>query len=95
MVRIQRDLRYWTVRWRTAEVVVIQTTADTVRFGTTVALQTQGRERVEFQIVGEDEADPADGKISYVSPIAKLMIGRAAGDEVELPDGAATIVEIQ
>ena len=51
--------------------------------------------RVEFRIVGEDEADPANGKISYVSPIAKLLIGAAVGDEIALPDGAAEIIGIR
>ena len=50
---------------------------------------------MSYLIVGEDEADPGNGKISYVSPIARLMIGRAEGDEIDLPDGAATIVTIQ
>ncbi len=95
IARIQRDLRYWTVRSHTAEVVDIQTAADTVRFGITVALQSQGRERVEFQIVGEDEADPANGRISYVSPVARMLIGAKIGDVVALPDGEAEIVEIK
>ena len=46
---------------------------------------------IEYRIVGEDEADPAAGKISWVSPIAMRLIGAEAGVEVELPDGAAVI----
>ena len=64
------------------------------RFGAIVTLEKPGGERVEYRIVGEDEADPAAGSISYVSPIARLLIGRARGDVVALQDGEATIMKI-
>ena len=38
--------------------------------------------RQAFRIVGEDEADPRNGSVSYVSPVARALIGRAAGDVV-------------
>jgi transcription elongation GreA/GreB family factor len=56
-------------------------------------LRRQDGERVRYQIVGEDEADPAQGRISYVSPIARLLIGSTVGDVVALADGAAEILE--
>jgi transcription elongation GreA/GreB family factor len=93
--QVQRDLRYWTERLRTAEVVATIKAAGTVRFGSTVALEKQDGERIEYEIVGEDEADPADGKISYVSPIAKRLIGASVGDVVALADGEAEILEIR
>ena len=93
--RAQRDLRYWTERRRTAEVVRAALPTGKVRFGSQVALDREDGARVSYLIVGEDEADPGNGKISYVSPIARLMIGRAEGDEIDLPDGAATIAAIQ
>lgn len=95
LARIQRDLRYWNERKRTAELVDLQIGADTVRFGTTVTLEVGDRERVQFQLVGEDESDPANGKISYVSPVARKLIGLALGDVVALPGGEAEIVEIR
>ncbi len=95
IARIQRDLRYWSARLRTAEVVVANASVDAVRFGATVALRKPDGSRVEYRIVGEDEADPAEGRISYVSPIARALIGAAAGDAVALPDGAAMILEIR
>jgi transcription elongation GreA/GreB family factor len=95
LARIQRDLRYWTMRLHTAEVVDIQVVADTVRFGTTVALQTPDRERIDFEIVGEDEADPANGKISYVSPVARHLIGAKIGDAIALAEGEAKIIAIE
>jgi len=90
IARIQRDLRYWNERLRTAEVVTAAT-ANIARFGSTVALEKRDGSRVEYQIVGEDEADPARGKISYVAPIAKLLIGASEGDAIALPDGEATV----
>lgn len=90
VARIQRDLRYWTERLRSAEVVSAPT-GDAVRFGSTVTLEKADGSRVEYQIVGEDEADPARGKISYVAPIARLLIGAGEGDAVALPDGEATV----
>lgn len=91
---IQRDLRYWSGRQRTAEVVEPPLAAGTVRFGSTVTLQKRDGREVRYQMVGEDEADPANGRISYVSPIARLLIGAAVGDVVMLADGEAEILEI-
>jgi transcription elongation GreA/GreB family factor len=89
--RIQRDLRYWTERQRTAEPVRTAGKGGRVRFGSVVTLARGDGTTVEYRIVGEDEADPAAGKISWVSPIAKRLIGAEAGDEVELPDGDAEV----
>lgn len=94
IARIQRDLRYWSGRQRTAEVVVPPVAAGTVRFGSSVALQKRDGRSIRYQIVGEDEADPANGRISYVSPIARLLIGAAVGDTMTLADGEAEILEI-
>ena len=61
-----------------------------VVFGTTVELMdTENKETVSYQIVGEDEADIKQGKISYSSPIAKALIGKFSGDvaEVRTPGG--------
>lgn len=95
IARIQRDLRYWTERQRTAELVPSLPATGTARFGSTVTLENSDGTRVEYQIVGEDEADPANGRISYVSPIAQKLLGAAAGDAVALADGTAAIVGIK
>jgi len=61
-----------------------------VVFGSTVELMdTAGTVTETYQIVGEDEADIKQGKISYSSPIAKALIGKYAGDvsEVRTPGG--------
>ena len=93
--RVQRDLRYWSERLRTAELVQPPAAGGKARFGALVVLERGNGSRVEYRIVGEDEANPAKGRISYVSPIATLLIGASAGDEVGLPDGPASIVEIR
>ena len=92
--RIRRDLRYWSERQRTAELVQ-PAAGGKVRFGALVVLRHADGSRVEYRIVGEDEADPAQGKISYVSPIARLLIGAAVGEAISLPDGPAEILEIR
>ena len=61
-----------------------------VVFGSTVDLMdTEGKETMTYQIVGEDEADIKQGKISYSSPIAKALIGKFSGDvaQVRTPGG--------
>ena len=56
-----------------------------VVFGVTVDLEeTESGEKVSYQIVGEDEADLKHGKISFTSPIARALIGKSAGDAVEV-----------
>ncbi len=94
IARIQRDLRYWTARQGSAEVVDPPAGSAAVRFGSAVTLEKAAGARIEYRIVGEDEADPARGSISYVSPIARLLIGAATGDVVQLADGEATIRRI-
>ena len=59
-------------------------------FGSTVDLQVQASgDKVTYQIVGDDEADIKHGKISIGSPIARALIGKYAGDvvEVQAPGG--------
>lgn len=64
-----------------------------VIFGCTVALiNVNTDETIKYQIVGEDEADVKEGKISLLSPIARALIGKFEGDvvDVEIPNGVAT-----
>ena len=95
VLRIQRDLRYWVERLRTAEVVIPPAANGLVRFGSTVVLDKSNGSRISYQLVGEDEADPSQGKISYVSPIARKMLGASIGGRVTLPDGDAEVAEIR
>ena len=53
-------------------------------FGATVDLEEKGGKKITYQIVGEDEADIKAGRISISSPIARALIGKEAGDEVDV-----------
>ncbi|WFU42098.1 transcription elongation factor GreA [Bradyrhizobium sp. CB82] len=77
-----RDVRYLVERLRTAQLIRNPASTDTVAFGSTVTFsRTDGRVQT-YRIVGEDEADPKAGSISFVSPVARSLIGRAVGDVV-------------
>ncbi len=56
---------------------------DRVVFGATVHLRDENDKKIKYQIVGEFEADAKGGRISYSSPLARALIGRNKGDEVE------------
>ena len=78
---LARDLRYWTVRKANAE--VIHPSSDgTVNFGSTVTIERNGRQQT-FRIVGVDEADAAQGLISFRAPLANAVLGTKAGEVVE------------
>ena len=56
-----------------------------IKFGATVTMiDEETEEKSTFQIVGEYEADPAEGKISVTSPIARALIGKSVDDSVEV-----------
>ncbi|TCD05133.1 transcription elongation factor GreA [Erythrobacteraceae bacterium CFH 75059] len=57
---------------------------DRIVFGTTVHLLDDEDQPVTYQIVGQTEADAAQGRISYNSPLGRALIGKKVGDEVEV-----------
>ncbi|TIS31435.1 GreA/GreB family elongation factor, partial [Mesorhizobium sp.] len=77
---ISRDLRYWTARRESAELSVPEPGSDLVRFGMGVTLEGDDGRKVHWRIVGEDEADPAKGTISHVSPMALALFGKKVGE---------------
>lgn len=89
-----RDLRYFAERLRTAQLVPPPTRTDIVAFGSTVSFTRDDGRSQTYSIVGEDEADPRAGSISYVSPIANVLMGKAVGDSVSLGDQDLEIVAI-
>jgi transcription elongation GreA/GreB family factor len=95
MARIARDLRYWTSRHSTAEVAHPPNDAALVRFGCEVTIARNGDRRETYRIVGEDEAEPSRGTLSYVSPLARSLIGRQVGDVVRVGSSEAEILEIK
>ena len=95
-----RELRYWTQRRASAEVQPPPSDADIVRFGSRVTIErdapnSKGSRKQTFQIVGEDEADPAKGTLSYVAPLAHALLGKEEGDTVKVGAGDAEIVKIE
>jgi transcription elongation GreA/GreB family factor len=91
----QRELRYWNARRSTAKVVEPSTNKSEVQFGATVTVRRDDGRAQTFRIVGEDEAEPARGTLSYVSPLARAVLGGRVGDTVEFSGGSATIAEIK
>lgn len=77
-----RDARYLAARVRTAQVMPDPTSADTVAFGSTVTFRRDDGRVQKYRIVGEDEADPKAGSISFASPVARCLMGKAVGDVV-------------
>jgi transcription elongation GreA/GreB family factor len=94
IARVSRDLRYWTHRRITAEVAPAPADASHVRFGSRVTFERDDGRRQTYRIVGEDEADPAKGSLSYVSPLAQALMGKEVGDVIQVGGGEAEIVEI-
>jgi transcription elongation GreA/GreB family factor len=89
-----RDLRYWTARRASAQLVAAPANPDTVHFGSTVTIRRDDGHRQTWRIVGEDEAEPARGTISFVSPVARALMGKAVGDVVRAGHSDAEIVDI-
>jgi transcription elongation GreA/GreB family factor len=81
MARATRDLRYYGARRATAQLMEKPAALDKVAFGCTVTFEREDGRTQSFRIVGEDEADPAEGSVSYVSPLAQALLGKAVGDE--------------
>jgi len=94
MARATRDLRYWSARRASAQLTEPALDGDVVQFGRTVEVEREDGRRQTFRIVGEDEADPAAGSISYVSPLARALMGKAEGDVVTVA-GEVEIISVR
>lgn len=89
-----RDARYFAARLRTAQVVTDPASTDTVAFGSTVTFRRDDGRVQTYRIVGEDEADPKSGSISFVSPVAKLLMCKTVGDIAGPPEQELEIISI-
>jgi transcription elongation GreA/GreB family factor len=94
LARVERDLRYFRVRLASARVVESAGAPTAVRFGVRVELAYPDSTVKTFRIVGEDEADPASGSISWVSPLARALEGAERGDRLAAPGGEVEVVSI-
>ena len=94
MARATRDLRYWSARRASAQLTEPEAQDGVVQFGRTVEIEREDGRRQRFRIVGEDEADPARGSISYVAPLARALMGKSVGDTARVGDGEVEIVGV-
>ena len=95
MARATRDLRYWSARRASAQLTEPADDPARVQFGQTVEFERDSGRRQTFRIVGEDEADPAQGSVSYVSPLAAALLGKAVGDIVPMNGEEVEIIAIR
>ena len=86
---LQRELRYWNTRLATAELAP-PPPADEAAFGSRVTFRLGGRSRT-IDIVGDDEADPAAGRIAFSAPLARALIGAGPGDVSDFNNQADAI----
>ncbi|MBB5043719.1 transcription elongation factor GreA [Shinella fusca] len=89
-----RDLRYFSERLRTAQPMPPPADNETVAFGSTVTFSRDDGRVQTYRIVGEDEADPKAGTISYVSPVARLLLGKSVGDVVTIGEQELEVMTI-
>ncbi|HEX9858328.1 MAG TPA: GreA/GreB family elongation factor [Paracoccaceae bacterium] len=90
----ERDIRYLEARLRSAILVDPATRPlSEVAFGLVVTTLDEGGTRARYQITGEDEADPAQGRIAPHSPLARALIAARPGDSVtwRRPNGSLTL----
>jgi len=92
---IEQRLHYLQTRIESAEVVnpAVHVGNDQIFFGATVTYQDEAEELHTVTIVGLDELDPANGKISWLSPVAHALLNATEGDTVEM-DGPAGLEEL-
>ena len=94
LLEVKRDIRYFNAQLDRAEPVdPAAQPHDEVHFGATVTLVDDEGQRHVFQIVGDDEADPARNVISWATPLARALIGARVGDSVrwQRPAGAVEV----
>ncbi|UTP37872.1 transcription elongation factor GreA [Phenylobacterium sp. LH3H17] len=94
MARATRDLRYYSARRGNAQLVEPDPASDTVQFGRRVTFEREDGRRQTYAIVGEDEADPAKGSVSYISPLAQALLGKSVGDIAKVAGAEVEVVEI-
>ena len=94
MARATRDLRYWSARRASAQLVEPRTSAYSISFGHNVSFERADGRIQTYAIVGDDEADPHQGSVSYVSPLARAVMGKTVGDVVTLAGQDVEIVAI-
>ncbi len=94
MARASRDFRYYAARRASAQLFQPTGDPDNVLFGRQVTFRREDGRTQSFRIVGEDEADAAQGTISHISPIAKALLGKRVGDFAPLNDAELEVIAV-
>lgn len=94
MARATRDLRYWSARRASAQLVEGRPEDGSAGFGSSVTFERSDGRQQTYRIVGDDEAEPAKGSVSWVSPLARAVTGKLVGDVVTLAGDDIEIVGI-
>ncbi len=94
MARATRDLRYWSSRRASAQLVELTEADGVVRFGGGVTIEREDGRRQTWRIVGEDEAEPSKGSVSYVSPLAQAVLGKGVGELAMVAGAEVEIVGV-
>lgn len=94
MARATRDLRYYAARRGSAQLVEMPADSGRVVFGGSVRFERADGRVLSYRIVGEDEADPAMGAVSYVSPLAQALLGKEVGDTATVAGAEVEIVAV-
>jgi transcription elongation GreA/GreB family factor len=89
----RRVMRYWLTRQATAQLMP-PPTGPAVAFGSTVTIRLNGKERT-ITLVGDDEADPAAGLLSFTAPLSRALMGAEAGDEVDFGGKSGAIAVLR
>ena len=84
VARLRRDLRYWTLRHATARLTTPDPADPSAQFGSRVTYRTEDGVTRTVAITGEDEADPAAGRLAYTAPVARALTGALPGTSVTL-----------
>ena len=82
LAEIERDLRYFSARVQSAQVVAPATSHEKVQIGSRVLFVDEQGQQHQVQLVGEDQAYAASGLINWGSPLGRALLGAAPGDEV-------------
>jgi transcription elongation GreA/GreB family factor len=94
MARATRDLRYYSARRGSAQLIETPADSGKVVFGGQVTFEREDGRRATYRIVGEDEADPAKGAVSYVSPLARALLGKEVGDTAMVAGSEVEVVAL-
>ena len=94
MARATRDLRYWSARRASAQLVEGRPDDGSVGFGASVTIERADGRVQRWHIVGDDEADPSAGSVSYVSPLARAVMRKRVGDLAMLAGQEIAIIAV-